>query len=112
MKTFGSLTQAELSRWNLQTQWSLASINHPSFITQPLGTTQFDLTAHHPVPAHLGEVFPVRNLTTLQTTSKKRVAVQIRDAVEVLAGHANPRDPGPLQTINETPFLFDHRNLL
>ena len=38
MKTFGSLTQAELSRWNLQTQWSLASINQPSCITPPPGT--------------------------------------------------------------------------
>ena len=32
--TFGSLTQAELSRWNRQTQWSSASINQPS-LTEP-----------------------------------------------------------------------------
>ena len=43
MKTLGSLTQAELSRWNLQTQWSSASINQPSFITPPPGTNPLPL---------------------------------------------------------------------
>ncbi|QNJ10606.1 hypothetical protein SynM161_00457 [Synechococcus sp. M16.1] len=36
MKTFGSLTQAELSLWKRQTQWSLASINQPSAMNPPL----------------------------------------------------------------------------
>ena len=43
MKTLGSFTQAEWSLWNLQIQWSLASINHPSFITPPPGTNPFPL---------------------------------------------------------------------
>ena len=52
------------------------------------------------------------DLTTLKTTGQQRVAVLVADIGEVLAGHADARGPGALQTINEVPFLFRHRFLL
>ena len=63
------------------------------------------------MPTVFDEVLAAQDHTTLKNTSQKRVAEQISDVVEVLAGHTNPRGPGPLQTINEVPFLFDHRTL-
>ena len=47
-----------------------------------------------------------------EIATQLRMAVLIDAIGEVLAGHADPRGLGPLQPINEVPFLFSHRTLL
>ena len=73
--------------------------------------THFRLPADHPVAAPPGEVLSVGNLTTLETTGQKCVAVLVADIGEVLARHADARRSGLLQTIQKVPFLFRHQTL-
>lgn len=74
--------------------------------------THFRFPADHPVATPLGEMFPMRELTTVETTGQQRVAVLVADIGEVLARHTDAERPGALQTINEVPFLFCHQPLL
>jgi len=74
--------------------------------------THFRFPADHPVATPLGEMFPMRDLTTVETTGQQRVAVLVADIGEVLARHTDAERPGALQTINEVPFLFCHQPLL
>ena len=62
--------------------------------------------------ALLVQMLAVRHLAPLEPTGQQRVAVLIGHIGEVLAGHTDPCGPGPLQPINEVPFLFSHRTLL
>ena len=51
----------------------------------------------------------MRDLTTLKATGQQRVAVLVAYIGEVLAGHADARGPGLLQTIHKIPFLFQDK---
>ena len=53
----------------------------------------------------------MRHLVPQEPTGQLRVAMVIGHIGELLAGHANPRGLGPLQPINEIPFIIEHRGL-